>query len=454
MERQEVIAQYIRDGHFHPHGTRKGAATHVTTATMEPPPMPSILMRGEWSLRKVLDLYWKWSALGDCYLGRCLSGLDPDGEEFGTLPPHFKEGMENKHINEAMELCFGRILGSWSGSSSIQGVLLLCLASIIHHRAFLLRFMGENSKHPFSSIPILQRPELLNNLSKLATMDRAGSVITATGVPFRVKEMKRLNKLFKTLEEGIDNILEWSAKLPTIIKATVNEIAKEAGQVTVPFIMELLEKQHTQMAETIGASVKKAVTEATSHFARHETQTTTYTTNNKLKHGLGSIGGISIGMWREYRGFAVPPDFLWPTCNLRRAWDAWLFGMPNHRSIRGSGEDKVEIQTPVRPLRFIDNLRMLPIENRVRTTFCDFWKPVLTLMDDGTKSLTRGVNVRHMDAAFMDRTFEAGRRFLEGKYPSLFKKERNRQWAVSNWSKLIRRSDRVEKKRKRQLLSN
>jgi len=75
-------------------------------------------------------------------------------------------------------------------------------------------------------------------------------------------------------------------------------------------------------------------------------------------------------------------------------------------------------------------------------------------MDDGTKSLTRGVNVRHMDAAFMDRTFKAGRRFLEGKYPSLFKKERNRQWAVSTWSKLIRRSDRVEKKRKLQLLSN
>ena len=88
-------------------------------------------------------------------------------------------------------------------------------------------------------------------------MDPAGSVITATGVPFRVKEMKRLNKLFKTLEEGIDNILEWSEKLPTIIKATVNEIAKEAGQVTVPFIMEPLEKQHTQMAEIIGVLVKK-----------------------------------------------------------------------------------------------------------------------------------------------------------------------------------------------------
>lgn len=446
--RKEVILQYIRDGHFHAHGTRKGAATFVTTATMEPPPMPSILMRGEWSLGKVLDLYWKWSALGDCYLGRCLSGLDPDSEDFAALPPHFKEGMENKYIKEAMELCFGTILESWSGKCSIQGVLLLCLASMVHHRVFLLGFMGDNSRHPFSSIPILQRTELLDELAKLVTMEPVGSVITATGVPFRVKEMKRLNKVFNRLEAGIENLLDWSGKLPSIIKATVNEIAKEAGQVTVPFVMELLEKQHANMAETIGLSVLKAVKEATSHFSsRHEAPTTAHPVETR-----NSVGGMAIGMWREYRGFVVPPNFLWPTCNLRRAWDAWLFGMPNHQSIRGTGKDRVLIQTPVRPLRYIINLQTLPKDNRVRTTFRDNWKPVLKLMDKGTKSLTRGVNVKDMDAAFMDRTFEAACKFLKGKYPSLFEQERNRQWAVSNWSKLIRQLDRVQKKRKHQSL--
>ena len=253
-----------------------------------------------------------------------------------------------------------------------------------------------------------------------------------------------MNKVFNRLEAGIENLLDWSGKLPSIIKAVVNDITKEAGQVTVPFVMGLLEQQHTNMAQTIGLTVKQAVKEATRHFSPRQEAPPAPPTETR-----NSVGGMAIGIWREYRGFVVPPNFLWPTCNLRRAWDAWLFGMPNHQSIRGTGKDRVSIQTPVRPLRYIINLQTLPKDNRVRTTFRDNWKPVLKLMDKGTKSLTRGVNVKDMDAAFMQRTFEAARMFLKGKYPSLFEQERNRQWAVSNWSKLIRQLDSVQKKRKR-----
>ena len=97
-ERAATVFSYIRKDHFHPHGTRKGPSTHVTTNTMDPPPMPSILFCGEWRLGKVSDLYWKWSHLGDCYVGRSLSGLDPDSEEFNTLPPHFIADMDNDYI--------------------------------------------------------------------------------------------------------------------------------------------------------------------------------------------------------------------------------------------------------------------------------------------------------------------------------------------------------------------
>ena len=103
--RVEKVLEFCREGHFHPHGTRKGAAMMVTTGTMEPPSMPSVLLRGEWSLGKVLDIYWRWSKLGDTYLGRLLAGLDPDNEEqFATLPPHFIQGMENEYIREGMML--------------------------------------------------------------------------------------------------------------------------------------------------------------------------------------------------------------------------------------------------------------------------------------------------------------------------------------------------------------
>jgi hypothetical protein len=55
-ERKLKARLFVRLTNFHLHGNRKGAATHVTTNTMEAPPMPSILLRGEWSLGKVLDI--------------------------------------------------------------------------------------------------------------------------------------------------------------------------------------------------------------------------------------------------------------------------------------------------------------------------------------------------------------------------------------------------------------
>ena len=444
--RKQFVIGYCREGHFHAHGTRKGAATHVTTATMEPPPMPSILMRGEWSLGKVLDLYWKWSALGDCYLGRCLSGIDPDSEDFATLPPHFKEGMENKHIAEAMQLCFGSIIVAWSGTCAIQSALMLFLASMVYHQKFLLGYIAQNSKHPFQSIPILQRPDLLEELTKLVTLDPVGDVTVLTGVPFRVKQMVKLNAVFKTLQTGIDMILTWSGNLPGIIKATVNDIAEEAGQVTVPFVMELLENQHAQMALTVGTAVKNAVEEATRHMAPRATASIVEPYHAGIQHRLG---GVSIGLWREYRGYSVPADFLWPTFSLRRAWDAWLFGIPNNQSTRTVAGVEVVKTSPVRPLRYIVTPEMLPLANRVRKVFADDWKPVLKLMEEATAHLTRGVNEKDMDAAFMESTFNAARDSLNEKYPRLFEQTRNRQWKVSTWSKKVRE---VNRKRKRQRL--
>jgi hypothetical protein len=68
------------------HGIRKGSATHVACATTAPPPIASIANRGDWSLGKVLDVYWQFAEVGDSYLGRCLCGLDPNDASFSVLP--------------------------------------------------------------------------------------------------------------------------------------------------------------------------------------------------------------------------------------------------------------------------------------------------------------------------------------------------------------------------------
>ena len=92
---------------------------------------------------KVLEVYWKWSKVGDTYLGRCIAGLDPDSDDFDILPPHFTLGQEHAlmdpHIKEAMDLCFGPILLAWGKTCALDGICLLLLASIVYHSEFLLR---------------------------------------------------------------------------------------------------------------------------------------------------------------------------------------------------------------------------------------------------------------------------------------------------------------------------
>lgn len=444
-ERARIILEFCREGHFHAHGTRKGAAMKVTTGTMEPPPMPSVLLRGEWSLGKVLDIYWQWSKLGDTYLGRLLAGLSPDkGDEFATLPPHFTEGMENVHIREAMQLCFGPIIAKW-GHAGIMNVLLLLLASMVYHSEWLLGFVAGNSRHPFQGIPILQRPALLVELKKLVTLEEKGRVREATGVPYRVKETNMLRKAFETIQTGIDKLLErqeeMEEKIPQVIKDTIDLVARDAGQVTVPAVMELLHQHTGSLTSSIGEAVKDAVRDATRHLGI-QTNNQTGQSQAQAETSVLRMGGVVLGRWREYNGMAVPPCFRFPSATLRQAWDSWLLGYPNNQSKKTNQDGSIEVvSTPVRPLRYINSQFHLPKENRMRKVFNDEWKPVLSFMFDAAKNLIVNVREEDMNAEFLETTFNTGRNRLEEKFPNLFagkNRDKSRQWRVATWNKHIR----------------
>jgi hypothetical protein len=76
------------------------------------PSIPSIARRGEWSIGKVLDVYWHFDSVGDQYLGSVLAGLHPNSEQFDILPPHWKvrDPMNNATIARGMKLTFRSIL--------------------------------------------------------------------------------------------------------------------------------------------------------------------------------------------------------------------------------------------------------------------------------------------------------------------------------------------------------
>ena len=98
---------------------------------------------------------------------------------------------------------------------------------------FLLGYVAGNSKHPFNSIPILQHPELLEELKKLVTIETVGSITKTSGVLYRVKQDIRVRKSFKRIDDGISKLNESYVKLPSMIKKTIDSVARDAGQVTV-----------------------------------------------------------------------------------------------------------------------------------------------------------------------------------------------------------------------------
>lgn len=463
-ERLSTVREHCREGHFHPHGFRKGAGTHVTTCTMDPPPIPSVLMRGEWSLGKVLEVYWKYSMIGDTYLGRCLAGFDPDLPGFGVLPPHFKVGMENDIVREGMNLCFGGILEKFPGEG-IEGALLLFLASIVYHaESFLLPIIAKSKKHAFLNIPILSRPDLLRQLEELVTLEPAGDVQQATGVPRHAKMMDELKDLYKMLQDYMSENREWRQSLPGIIKGAIDDKAAESGHVTAAFVMEqvstAISNSTNTMEEKIVAAVKRATSQLRSQSDNNsECDATSQASHerNQSPQGRSSIQNLyptykyqdehATKRNKNRTDWDVPVDFDLPQADLYVAWTAWLLGYPMNRSTKSDGSI---YSAPVKPLHLL--LREGKLPQKLKKKFDNLWRPTLELMHNEVASTIRTTSIKDRNDAFIKSTYDHALKNVCAKYPDLAATLTSGSRAVSTCSKAFRALN--TKKRKAAHLNN
>jgi hypothetical protein len=287
----------------------------------------------------VLDIYWRWSQQGDTYLGRLLSGLDPNDVEFGMLPPHFKEGRGNDHISEAVRLCFRPIINMWADKCTIESSLILFLASMVWHSNLLVSFMTGSTGHPFQNIPILQNPTLLRELKQLVTCDPCNGVMMPSGVPWHIKNLKLLYSMLHQQEKTLEAIMNLTNSLPQIVCDAISQKAAESGHVTVEYVMDALDTSTNSIKALIETSVHDSICKAMKyHNVRTEGLMVV-----EAEEGQGVEWPIAA--YREYThadGFrcAVPPGFEFSSCSLRLAWNAWLVGFPGIRSAtqwRGTG---------------------------------------------------------------------------------------------------------------------
>ena len=225
----DIVASYIRFDRANTHGIRKGGSRHACAGTTCPPSLVSVALRGEWSMGKVFDIYFKFGEFGDQYLGRILAGLDPNDTTFACLPPYFTEPITNVHIGRAMKGMFGNILET---HPSAKSTLSLCLASIVYHSDFIKEIIRNNRGHPLETLFLFQDETLLQELKVLVSTE-VSATMKPTGIPPHVNQMVAIKEMHVTLNCVIDKFENQTLTIVNAVKEAIQENDIQSGVVNL-----------------------------------------------------------------------------------------------------------------------------------------------------------------------------------------------------------------------------
>ncbi len=113
-------------------------------------------------------------AAGDQYAGRVVAGLSVMTSEFANLPPHLPP---NSIISDDLNTLFP----AFSDIEAFSGVLTLGLASLLHHRQFLLGCLPK--KHRLFSSPLYSNWKSYQHLSSEVITGITSPYMSPTGIP-------------------------------------------------------------------------------------------------------------------------------------------------------------------------------------------------------------------------------------------------------------------------------
>ena len=132
------------------HSTRKGVATSVSAGCTMSPPIVSVCIRAGWVMGGVKDIYLKYKAAGDQFVGRCAACLDLLSSNFAVSPPHWDfsqshDGLphtleEEVQLQQELESFLKERLPNYDRISKATlnlARILLLLASVCYHHEYL-----------------------------------------------------------------------------------------------------------------------------------------------------------------------------------------------------------------------------------------------------------------------------------------------------------------------------
>ncbi|KAK1746052.1 hypothetical protein QTG54_002659 [Skeletonema marinoi] len=424
----DAAKKFLRISRFHAHGIRKGSGTHASSATTLPPQFTSVAARGEWSMGKILDIYFQFAMGGDYYLGRLLTLIAPEDELFDSLPPHWVDE-EHPTVREGIEITFGKVVSSHeNGEHNPIGVLSFLLASMVHHSDWLLEQMAARPDHPFSNIPILNKPELLKELKdEHLTLKPTVAVKAATGIPPFVAQNRLLRKVLDICVLNHEALGEFKSDLTEAVAEAVDAKVSAEGGVNNSILLgqlsrlrddirEDLNNTRTALAEQIGnspatADVRPRGDNTASRIPRPDQFE--YTDNRGKVHKS-----------------CVPASFAFPRGTTR--WDGWRKWLEGQVYIDESGTT-----WKLKPFRHLNGMDLKP---QIRAAYHNEWQQIFKRMEDapGVKPIPDSITEE-----YIKESYDCATQFLKDNYSYIFTKPDDRvaSYAVGTWSKKIKYSE-------------
>jgi hypothetical protein len=436
---KEILESYIRTDHCNAHGVRKGSGTHAMSGTTCPASISSVANRGDWSLGKVLDVYWHFAEPGDTFLGRALAGMDPNSESFCVLPPHFnmENPMGDDDIKEAMELCFGAIINNWTKttSSNPTSVLLRCFASMVYHYEWLIEQTETTPGHPFAAIPILNHPDLLRRLHSKVTISSDSKFMTATGIPPHIETARMCKRILEKCDATLAKVANIEATVKSAVKEAYEEKQAENGHLSAESMQGMfkdfksdIKKSMQEEIQEVRDEIKKMrstmapVDESNEFDTNDETPTFDADPPDYCREEGQSYGNFTYDGRLHWH---VPKDFVFPQeINMTTGWGLWLSGMPSKR---------------IRPFRLFKKAHL---PRHLHSQFLLHWKPIFDLMQSAS-NMSHAAISRRPTATEIHDSLEIGISYLRSdrlSYVFENKRKRSDTWAISTWSKHCARS--------------
>lgn len=422
-----AACKFLRLSRFHAHGIRKGSGSHASSATTVPPQFTSVAARGEWSMGKILDIYFQFAMGGDYYLGRLLTLIPPEDKLFDSLPPHWKD-QEHPTVAEALKLTFGKALTSHQGTENDPtGVFSFLLASMVHHSNWLLKQVENDPKHPFSNIPLLHNPDLLKELKeKHLTLEPTDEMKAPSGVPPFVQHNRLLDNCHQLLVLNAEALSKFRDDIKDAVADAVDKKVAAEGGVNSAILAAEMEKLKTDMREMVGEILTQTPADSTAVLRRDQSEQVDPTIRipGQTQFSYTDNNGIT-------RGTCIPPTFEFPSEISRfEGWRKWLCGQT-------FVYEGVKWQLP--PFRHLKGTAFAPDNRRILNSE---WKPIFKKMMEAP-----GLEIpEQVTDDFIHVSFELATRFLKQQYSYIFKQPPDQlsAYKLGTWSKKIKRSE-VEK---------